>query len=374
MKKLLWTVLVPGAILAVALGATALLFAAGGDSRPPRPDRKAPPTTVTVLDLSRGAVPYTLDLVGEVTAQRDVQIASEVSGTLSWVLPGLHAGMRVPVGTVVAKLDPTPFQAAVAQARATLADGERALALEEGQGSAAALSAALVGPIAGANEALVRRDPQLAAARATVASAEAALADATRKLALTSIRSPFDAILAEESLDPGRLVSTGATLGRWVGTARAEVEISVPTSALRHFDGESATAELRPAGSQESRVADRVSLTGVADPSTRTARVLLGVPDPYASPALVPGSFASVRLVGQPVPDVTVLPVDTLVDGGAVWSVNEDATLRRVPVTVLWHQGDDVVIAGLDGTQRVVARPSGTLLAGQAVQVRESRP
>ena len=53
-----------------------------------------------------------------------------------------------------------------------------------------------------------------------------------------------------------------------------------------------------------------------------------------------------------------------------MWHVGPENTLYKVDVDVLWRAGDEVVISGVDGLDRVIARPTGTLLEGQTVQVR----
>lgn len=365
-------------VLPFLIVAVALLCAGGLVFSKPSRVRGAPKPTaltmVTVVPVERGPVELSLTTVGEVSAAQDVAIQTEVSGTLSWVLPDLHAGMQVAEGQVVARLDPTAFDADVASARSTLASAQEALALELGSADVAALEARLVGPIEGANEAMVRREPQRASAEASVASAEAALSRAKRQRRLTEIRAPFDAILAEESLDVGRLVNTSASLGRWVGTARAEVTVPVPALALPWFESGDVVAELVPQGAPADRIrrAESVGATGVVDPTTRTARVLIRVESPYDTtdgPALLPGSFVEATLRGAPVEDASRIPRDSLVDGGAVWSVGPDKTLQKVPVRVLWRSGEEVIIAGVEGLDSVVARPSGTLLQGQSVRL-----
>jgi len=358
-------------VLVAALCAGGLLMTR--TSTPAKVAEEQPLKAVTVVGVERGPVPLSLTAVGEVAAARDVTIQTEASGTISWVLDDLHAGLHVSEGEVVARIDPTSYDADLAAAEATLAEAREALALEKGSGSVAALEAQLVGPIAGSDPALLRREPQLATATANVASAEAAVAQARRQRRQTSIRAPFDAILAEESLDVGRLVASSTELGRWVGTSRAEVTVAVPSSALPWFRDGTVSASVRPQGARGERQALSVAPTGVVDTTTRTARVLVQIDAPYdtdAGPVLLPGSFAEVTLSGGSLPDASRLPAEALVDGSAVWSVGSEGTLRKVPVEVLWRSGDEVVIAGVDGLSAVIARPSGTLLDGQVVAVR----
>lgn len=371
MKKWILGLFLPAGLLAAA-SALGVGLVLAGQAEPTRAAVAATPRSLSVLELEPGAVPYVLHAVGEVNASQDVSIASEVSGTVTWVDPELRAGMRVEAGQVIARLDPTSYEASVASARATLATAEQALALEEGQGTVAELESSLVGPIAAKNPALVRREPQLAAARADVASARAALADARRQQGLTRIAAPFDAIVAEETLDVGQLVTSSSTLGRWVGTSRAEVQVSVPVAALSWLEGDDIRATLHPqgAGATEARTADGVVSTGVVDATTRTARLLLWVDGPYATddgPRLFPGSYVDVEVVGTPVADALAIPAEALVDGGAVWSVSAEDTLKKRTVEVLWQDGDKVVIRAPDGLDAILSRPSGSLLDGQPI-------
>lgn len=374
MKNLLLRVLPPLVIAMIALVCTGLLLSSRSTVPKVTPDE---PTLarVTVAGVERGPVQLSLTAVGEVSASQDVAILSEVSGTIAWVDPQLHAGMWVEEGQVVARLDATTLDAEVAAARSTLASARQALALELGSGNVAALEARLVGPTPGSDPALIRREPQRASAEAAVASAEAALARTQRLRRLASIRAPFQAILAEESLDVGRLVTSSTQLGRWVGTHRVEISVPVPPSALPWFGQGTVEAFVRAQGAAPDgiRRASSVGVTGVVDATTRTAKVLVTVDAPYDTsegPAILPGSFVEVTLRGTDVDDASRIPVEALVDGGAVWSVDDQSALRKVPVEVVWRAGDEVVIRAQKEITAVVARPSGTLLDGQTVRVR----
>lgn len=372
MKRVTTGCLLPTLVVVLAAGTGAGMFLAGQKAPQQREVQTTLPA-VDVVSVTRGEIPLDLLRVGEVRAAQEVDVTTEVGGTLSWVMPGLHAGVRVAEGEVVARLDPTAFDASVAAAQATLASAEQALALELGQGDVASLEATLVGSVNGGNPALMRREPQLATARADVASAQAALASAKRDRRLASLRAPFDAVLVEETLDPGRLVQAGTALGRWIGTSRAEVEVSVPLGATGWFDRDDLQVEVRSQGSDVVRTAQSVGLTGVVDSATRTARLLVVVDRPYDTsegPPLLPGSFAEVRVVGGPATDASRLPDQALVDGSFVWSVTPDDTLKKVPVQVLWRSGNEVIVHGDPDLTRVVARPTGTLLDGRAVRVR----
>src|SRR4051794_30089169 len=117
-------------ILAVLLTATVAVTAyyrhASGDSTP----------ALTTAVVTRGDVVQSVKATGTLEAVTTVQVGSQVSGTIA----SLHADFnsQVKKGQVIARLEPSLFQAQVDQARATMvklqADAERArVALEDAQ-------------------------------------------------------------------------------------------------------------------------------------------------------------------------------------------------------------------------------------------------
>lgn len=344
----------------------AVSLASMGSNEPGRDPAPPTPREVAVVEVDAGEVALGYTASGVVEAAQDVSITPSVSGELVWVREGLHAGEHVSAGTLVARIDPTAYEASVAEARTRVATAEQELVLEEGRGEVALLERELVGELANTRESIVRREPQLAAARAELAAAEAALAQAQRELSLTRVTAPFDAILVEESLDLGRSVSSGAELGRWVGTATAHIRLSVPTARLATLAEEGRVASVQIDGS--TRQGTVLGATGELDAATRTATVLIAVDQPFATedgPALLPGSYVQVSLDGGTVDDAVRLPASALVDGQSVWTVDAEDRLQRVGVDVLWRASDGLVVRGVSG--RVLTQPSTSQLAGQTV-------
>src|ERR1700676_3075755 len=80
--------------------------------------RNSPQVVVNTSPVTRGDVIDTVGATGTLQAVTTVQVGSQVSGNISWL--GADFNSIVHKGQVIARLDPSLFQAQVAQARANL--------------------------------------------------------------------------------------------------------------------------------------------------------------------------------------------------------------------------------------------------------------
>ncbi|MEN0060532.1 MAG: efflux RND transporter periplasmic adaptor subunit [Myxococcota bacterium] len=367
-----WTFPVILAALGVVGGA---ILVATGSSEPARAAVEAPPLTVTALAVEAGDVPVSVNGTGVVKPAQEVQLASRVSGPVIWTASDLRPGRTVTTGETLARIDPTAFEASVAEARSSVLSAEEALALEAGKGRVASLEQELVG---GEVSNLALRTPQKASAEAKLASAQASLAKAERDLADTRIRAPFDGLLVEESIERGSYLATGGSVGRIVGSERMWVELPLAVARadqlqIPGYNGEeSSLAELRLVGTGGTREGYVAGIGGEIDATTRSVTVLVAVEapfDPTLGPVLLPGSFVDVTLAGRALPDAVSLPADTLRDASSVWTVSREGVLARRSIEVWWRDGDRVVVGGLPAETRVVVEASGPLLEGAVAQV-----
>src|SRR5437879_9429576 len=80
--------------------------------------RGAPDVQVQTSPISRGDIIDTVGATGTLQAVTTVQVGSQVSGNIAWL--GADFNSIVHKGQVIARLDPSLFQAQVEQARANL--------------------------------------------------------------------------------------------------------------------------------------------------------------------------------------------------------------------------------------------------------------
>src|SRR5690348_12618242 len=77
---------------------------------------------VNTAPMTRGEIIDTVAATGTLQAVTTVQVGSQVSGNISWL--GADFNSIVHKGQVIAKIDPSLFDAAVAQSRANLAKAQ----------------------------------------------------------------------------------------------------------------------------------------------------------------------------------------------------------------------------------------------------------
>lgn len=187
-KGRLWVLLAAAAAVAVA----AILFTRG----------RAKPEKYRTARVDRGDITMTVAATGAISAVTTVQVGSQVSG----IIARLHADFnsRVTKGQLLAELDPTPFEQAIEQQRASVdkakvdaANAKIAFARQEKllqQGLAAQ---------ADYDNAKAAAD----SAAAQVALARASLGQAETNMKYSKIVSPIDGVVVNRAYDVGQTVA-----------------------------------------------------------------------------------------------------------------------------------------------------------------------
>lgn len=136
--------------------------------------RPAPAASLTTAPVTQETLVQSVTSSGTVNPQNTISVGTQVSGTISQLYVDYNS--KVHSGEVLAKLDPAPFQAALAQAKAALAQAEdqAAAAGATAQGDLSNVAAAQAATAAEA--ATVRADQAgIETAQTNVTKAQAAL-------------------------------------------------------------------------------------------------------------------------------------------------------------------------------------------------------
>lgn len=360
-----------------------------------RPLTSRVPFAVTAPAVA-GTGPLPVYGAGTVRPVAEIDVAAEINGKVVWVDPAFQSGGRVRKGQVLFRIDDADYQNKVQQARANVAAQHVALLRKNEEAQIARAEYAQFRrdqtDIANANP-LALWEPQLEAARASVARDSAVLASAELALARTKVHAPFRGIVQAESIDIGQFVIAGQSVGRLYATDA--VEVIVPLS--------DANAVLIPglweleAGDGDRRVRARViaeygdgsyawdgyvdRAEASLDKQTRTINVIVRVPDPFTNgtrveaadvgsvPPLLVGKFVKVRIEGIIPDQYLILRRSALRPGNEVWAIRDDTLLTIVPVRVLQRSDDKVFVTGtLKAGQKVVT--GGVQVATEGMVVR----
>lgn len=381
--------LLPLLILAgfVAAGLTVIQSRPEPERRPPEP----PVQTVEVLTLSRTDYPVIVRSQGTVAPRTESALVAEVAGRITAVAPAFRAGGFFETGDRLVQIDPRDFRTAVTVAEADLAQARLQLAEEAARADQAEEEWRRL-ELSGEPSPLTRRVPQLANARAAVASAESRLAQARRDLERTQVLAPYPGLLREQTAEIGEFVTRGTVLGRIDAVDVAEVRLPLTRRQQAFVDiperyrGEPPPGpEVRPAvtltaalgdGTQARWPARLVRAEGRIDPESRQLFVVARVEDPYArrgpdQPPLRAGQFVTASIEGRVLKDVFILPRRALRDADRVLIADPDARIDRRVVQPLWTDGEVAVVRdGLAAGERVILTPLAYASDGAPVAVR----
>jgi membrane fusion protein, multidrug efflux system len=238
---------------------------------------------------------------GETQAAREVEMRAETSGQV--VSVPLRKGASVEEGQLLCEVDPgtreamlTEAEARLAQARASvpeaearvieararieeaeIADRAASRLIEEGfasQSRAAGARAAVEGARAGLQSAL----SGLEAAEAQVRSAEAGVASAQKELDRLRITAPFAGLLESDTAELGSLLQPGALCATIIQLDPIRLVGFLPEISVDRVAVGAAAAGRLASGREVTGVVTFLSRS--ADPTTRTFRVEVAVPNP----------------------------------------------------------------------------------------------
>lgn len=386
MMKTILKIVLPLLIIAAGLVGAAFV-------RQQKPTTKAKDTRdralpVEVIAIRQQDVTMRIAATGHVVAAREIRLAPEINGRIIRVNPNLVPGTRLDKGAFIARIDPRDYRIALVQEQGRMQQAQLDYQLETTRGQIAQKEWELLGGgLQGGAETsdLALRKPQMAVAEQQKTTVENSVAQAKLNLNRTEIRAPFAGIVLAKNVDVGQYVNPTTPLLHLMGTDELWVDVSVPVGQLRAIDipGVNTTAEEGSTATIAQRVGDQtisrqgavIRLQGALDAKSRTARLLLSVPDPFGSDAGLPllaGAYVQVEIQGHPLRDVFPVPREALQEGRFVWRATTDNLLERTDVTVLFSDRDTAVLQGeLQDGDRLIVSPLAFPVSGMHVAPQE---
>lgn len=332
------------------------------------------PTVEVAPPLIRNVTEWD-DFVGRFEASKSVEVRPRVSGAIT----GVHFtdGSIVRKGQLLFTIDPRPFAAALAEARASVTGAASDLALARANLERANRLAT--------EDAVSKSDlDQLAArvraAQSALVAAQARVQARALDMEFTRVRAPIAGRISDRRIDAGNLVAAGEPNGTLLTTINALDPIYFAFDASeglflksKRAGAEGAAVEVRLQDEAAYSRTGRLDFTDNGlDPRSGTVRgrAVLANPDLF----LTPGMFGNMRLANAGTIRALLVPdaaIQTDQARKTVLTVGSDGTVAAKAVTLgPVVDGLRIVKSGLSDRDRIIV--SGTQLAmpGTKVQVR----
>jgi membrane fusion protein, multidrug efflux system len=337
------------------------------------PPRQATP--VVVAKVTQKAMPVQITAIGNVEAYATVSIRAQVAGELLEV--HFQEGDFVHKGQLLFTIDPRPYDAALAQAQATLAR-DKAVAANSRVQSQRYLTLRGEGIVAASDAETYTSAAD--AAEATVAADEATVKTAQLNLEYCKIESPVDGRTGAVMVKPGNLVKVADVPIVVINQVNPIfVNFTVPQQYLADIKKYMAAGPLRveatgPSNSGPPEIGTLSFVDNSVD--TTTGTIHLRATFANQSNSLWPGLFANILMTLSRQPNATVVPAQAITagqQGSFVYVVGSNSTVSPRPVvSTRTIQGEAVIDKGLEPGETVVTDGQVRLVPGARVQIKNS--
>jgi multidrug efflux system membrane fusion protein len=340
----------------------------------------APPVPVIAATVKQQNFPIVLTGIGNVAALNSATVRSMVTEQILSI--DFKDGQPVKKGELLAQLDPSTFQAQLAEAEANLARDQahlengrinlgRYIPLEK-QGFAA-------------QQQVATQQAKNAQIEATLQADQAAIAFAKTELGYTRLVAPFDGVAGIRLLDVGNIIHSSTTRGSpsepnalVVINQVQPITVMFTLAAADIPDVQEALAKgpvkvvaLNADGKTELATGTLAAMDNQAN--TTSGTITLKAVFPNTQRRLWPGMFVNVRVVTQVQDNGLTVPLDAIQQGPQgqfVFVVGRDHKVAMQPVSVRETlNGTALIDKGLKAGETVVVRGQYRLTPGIGVSL-----
>ncbi len=325
------------------------------------PSQTPPAVQAKVLQVSPQRVPIVLEAVGQVQGSKEVEVRARVTGILLKRL--YNEGELARSGAPLFQIDPAPFEIALAQARAQVAQ-------ERARNEQANREAGRLKQLA-AQKAISQKEyddstSTLKLSDATLQAAEAALRQAELNLSYTLVTAPVAGITGRMLRSEGSLITAGQESSLMTTISQVNpiwVRFSLSESERANLPGAQlsgrTSAEVRLSLPDGSRYPEKGRINFAAtqiDPQLATQELRAEFNNPKMQ--LLPGQFVRVQVTAGQRDNVYLVPQISVVQtekGYLLFVLDKENKAEIRPVqTGTWVGSDWMILGGLKPGDRVV--------------------
>jgi membrane fusion protein, multidrug efflux system len=345
--------------------------AAQAQAKQPRPG--VPIQTATART---GDIGVYINALGTVTPVYTATITSRVDGQITNV--AYREGQTVRKGDLLIEIDPRPFQAALTQAQGTLAKDEAVLneaRIDLNRFQQAYDRNAIAKQQLDDQEQLVKQD------EGTVKQDQGAVASAATNVDYTRIVAPIEGRVGLRLVDPGNIVTSGATTPLVVITQLQPITVifSVAEDYLPQIQKQLRAGVKMPvdafARDQSTKLASGSLLTldNVIDQTTGTLKLKAIFQNQELE--LFPNQFVNARLLVDTQRSATLIPTAAIqrnAQGAFVYVIGSDNTAALRTITVGTTDGNTAAVQSVNSGEVIAVNGFDKLQNGAKVTISSS--
>jgi len=317
-----------------------------------------PAMPVSTVTLQATTVPISAEAVAQTEGAKEVEIRPRVGGILLKKL--FEEGAPIKAGQTMFLIDPVPFQIALSNAKAQLA--QQKARLEQTQREAQRLQVLV------ATQSISQREADNATsdnalARAGLAQYEAAVREAELNLSYTNVTSPISGIAGRFELSEGALVNANTSLLTKVSQITPIwVRFSLSDNELAQLGGPLTQANVKsvglilPNGEEYTKKGQLNFAASSIDPQLGTQQLRAEFKN--EDKRLLPGQFVRVRVITGHKDGVFVVPQTAVIandQGKFVYVANDKNEAVLTPIVPgNWVGKDWVILSGLNAGDKVI--------------------
>jgi multidrug efflux system membrane fusion protein len=339
--------------------------------------RGGPPISVLAAAAKVADVPVYIDAIGTVRALNTVTVNAQVDGQITEI--NFKEGQDVKKGDVLARIDPTLYQASYDQAVAKKAQDEAQLANQKRD---LQRYSTLLQTNAASRQQVDTQQASVDQMTAQIRVDQALIDSAAKTLSYTTIVTPIDGRTGIRNVDVGNLVRSGSGTGIVTLTQIRPISVlfNIPQQQLPqviaaqargivHVDALDGTSAATPVDRGTLQVVDNQ-----IDQTTGTVRLKAEFPNEKL--ALWPGAYVNIRLLADTLKQAIVVPVAAVQRGpkGPFAYIVQPGDTVAIRDLALGPQDDTqaVVRSGLTAGDRIVTAGFARLADGAHVSVAAS--
>jgi multidrug efflux system membrane fusion protein len=336
------------------------------------------PVPVQAVAVAKRPMPIYLTALGTVTPYMSITVKARVTGQLDHV--NFTEGQQVKAGQTIMVIDPKPYQAALDQAKGTLAHDVALLknAQAEYTRYKALYEAGVV-----SKEQLDLELSNQGQYEGAIQADKAATETAQLQLDWCSIQSPINGKIGLRLVDPGNVITANTTNLVIVNQFQPiAVYFTLPENQLpqvlaKLHEGGRIVAEAYDRG-DTAEIGSGQLLTADNQIDTTTGTDKLKAVFDNGDEKLFPNQFVNVHLILEQRQNAMVVPSSAIqsgVQGSFVWVVQPNNTVTMEPVQVELAEGQTTILrGGATVGQQVVVDGADRLQQGAPVILSAGRP